>query len=267
MLVDSLVRVALLGSSWVLYLLLSLSVVSFGAMLERFVFFRRNGRSADALAERLRKAVLGDDEADVDRALAGEASVEGTVLRDALAFRDGGPDAVTDAVEASLGRERARLERSMTLLGTLGNNAPFIGLFGTVLGVIEAFSHLGARDEAAMTQVMTGIAEALVATGVGIFVAIPAVVAYNVAQKKIADVENDVASLAKLLTAWLKTRERNARVRATVAEPSASESAAPRSASSKKAKKAEPERAAEPRTVERGAVGPRAVELAPEGAE
>ena len=101
----------------------------------------------------------------------------------------------------------------MTVLGTLGNNAPFVGLFGTVLGVIEAFSHLGARDEAAMTQVMTGIAEALVATGVGIFVAIPAVVAYNVAQKKVGDIENDVASLAKLLTAWLKTRERKARVR------------------------------------------------------
>lgn len=213
MLVDSLVRVALLGSSWVLYLLLSLSVVSFAAMLERWLFFRKNGRSAEALTARLRAAVQDDDEAAVDRALAGEQSVEGIVLRDALAFRDGGPEAVSDGVEASLGRERGRLERSMTLLGTLGNNSPFIGLFGTVLGVIEAFSHLGARDEAAMTQVMTGIAEALVATGVGIFVAIPAVVAYNVAQKKIGDVENDVASLSKLLSAWLKTRERKARVR------------------------------------------------------
>jgi biopolymer transport protein ExbB/biopolymer transport protein TolQ len=214
MLVDSLLRIALLGSSWVLYLLLFLSVVSLTAMLERALFFRKNGASASALADALRKAVVADDEKAVDRALEKGTSVESIVLRDALAFREGGPDAVTDAVEASLGRERARLERSMTLLGTLGNNAPFVGLFGTVLGVIEAFSHLGARDEAAMTQVMSGIAEALIATGVGIFVAIPAVVAYNIAQKKIGDVENDVASLAKLLTAWLKTRERKARVRA-----------------------------------------------------
>ena len=213
MLVDSLVRVAMFGSSWVLYLLITLSVVSFAAMLERTLFFRRNGRHATVLADALRKAVVDDDEAAVDRALAHGASVESVVLRDALAFREGGPEAVTDAVDASLGRERKALERSMTLLGTLGNNAPFVGLFGTVLGVIEAFSHLGARDEAAMTQVMSGIAEALVATGVGIFVAIPAVVAYNVAQKKIGDIENDIASLAKLLTAWLKTRERKARVR------------------------------------------------------
>ncbi|MFO0684759.1 MAG: MotA/TolQ/ExbB proton channel family protein [Sandaracinus sp.] len=215
MLVDSLLRVALLGSSWVLYLLLALSVVSFTAMLERFLFFRKNGAQASVLAGALRKAVTKDDERAVDAALAGGASVEATVLRDALAFREGGPEAVSDAALAAMGRERARLERSMTLLGTLGNNAPFIGLFGTVLGVIEAFSHLGARDEAAMTQVMSGIAEALIATGVGIFVAIPAVVAYNVAQKKVGDVENDVDSLTKLLSAWLKTRERKARVRGT----------------------------------------------------
>ena len=71
-------------------------------------------------------------------------------------------------------------QRGANLLGTLGNNAPFVGLFGTVIGVIEAFSHLGSSAAGAgMAKVMGGIAEALIATGVGIFVAIPAVVAYN----------------------------------------------------------------------------------------
>ena len=66
-------------------------------------------------------------------------------------------EAVSDAVESELGRARAKLDRSMTLLGTLGNNAPFVGLFGTVLGVIEAFQHLseGAGD-AAMGNVPSG---------------------------------------------------------------------------------------------------------------
>jgi biopolymer transport protein ExbB/biopolymer transport protein TolQ len=112
----------------------------------------------------------------------------------------------------------------MTLLGTLGNNAPFIGLFGTVLGVIEAFQHLSeGAGEAAMGSVMSGIAEALVATGVGIFVAIPAVVAYNVAQKKIADVEGDAQALAKLITAWLRTGRApgTARARTRVEQESA----------------------------------------------
>jgi len=85
-------------------------------------------------------------------------------------------------------------------------------LFGTVLGVIEAFSYLGAGDASAMGNVMSGIAEALVATAVGIFVAIPSVVGYNLAQKKSGDVENNVAALSKRLSAWLKLRAAGKRV-------------------------------------------------------
>ncbi len=94
----------------------------------------------------------------------------------------------------------------MTFLGTLGNNAPFIGLFGTVLGVIQAFHMLGNKsgDNAAMGNVMVGISEALIATGVGLVVAIPAVVAFNMAQKKIGEIEGNVASIGKQLLALLK---------------------------------------------------------------
>jgi biopolymer transport protein ExbB/biopolymer transport protein TolQ len=112
---------------------------------------------------------------------------------------------VQDAVESELGAARKELGRGTNLLGTLGTNAPFVGLFGTVLGVIEAFHQLSAgAAKAAMGNVMSGIAEALVATGVGLFVALPAVVAYNVAQKRIAGIESDTLALAKLLTAALR---------------------------------------------------------------
>lgn len=206
--VESLLHVALLGSSWVLWLLLGLSVLSFTAMGERWVFFRKNRHGGERLRESLAKALAADDEAAVDRALADGGSVEARVLGAALAWRHGGPEAFADAVESEVGRARQTLDRSMTLLGTLGNNAPFVGLFGTVLGVIEAFHHLsGGAGDAAMGSVMSGIAEALVATGVGIFVAIPAVVAYNVAQKRIGDIESDTQSLARLLSAWLRARE------------------------------------------------------------
>jgi biopolymer transport protein ExbB/biopolymer transport protein TolQ len=103
-------------------------------------------------------------------------------------------------------KRRRELERGMTLLGTLGNNAPFIGLFGTVIGVIVAFADLAeGTSKVAMDKVMGGIAEALVATGVGLFVAIPAVVAYNIFQKKIADIEDNVSSTSKRLCALLAT--------------------------------------------------------------
>jgi biopolymer transport protein ExbB/biopolymer transport protein TolQ len=205
--VDRLLRLALVGSAWVLYLLLALSVVSIAAMLERWLFFRRHRDDTDALRRRLAAALRDGDLAGAEKVLAKSPSLEAGVLREAIRWKDGGAGAVADAIDSELYAVKKDLERGMSLLGTLGNNAPFIGLFGTVLGVIEAFHQLGAgAHQAAMGNVMSGIAEALVATGVGLFVALPAVVAYNLVQKRIGEIENGVGALGKLLTAALKTR-------------------------------------------------------------
>lgn len=208
--VDHLVRVALLGATWVLYLLFALSIASFAAMFERWLFFRKNGRGSDELRRKLRLAIGSGDHDGIREALEKNESVEAIVLRQALPFRRGGSEAFSDAVASALGSEKQKLDRSVTLLGTIGNNAPFVGLFGTVLGVIEAFAYLGVGDGSGMGNVMNGISEALVATAVGIFVAIPAVVGFNVAQKKAGDLENEVHTLAKLLTAFFKLEESGA---------------------------------------------------------
>jgi biopolymer transport protein ExbB/biopolymer transport protein TolQ len=204
MIVQSLLKISLLGATWVLYLLMFLSVISIGATLERVLFFRKNRNAGKELDESLRKALYDNDYKSVKRVLEKSPSLEASILRDALRWKRGGPEAVNDGLESALGRAREDLDRGTTLLGTLGNNAPFVGLFGTIIGVIEAFSHLGASAQGAgMAKVMGGIAEALIATGVGIFVAIPAVVAYNVFQKKAGEIENHALSLSKLITAWL----------------------------------------------------------------
>ena len=209
MLVERLLRVALLGSTWVLYLLLALSVVSFAAMVERWVYFRKHREDDAVLRQKLARALLDGDLERAEDVLNKSPSIEAKVLAQAIGWRQGGPEAVADAVDSELGRTKKELEKGLTLLGTLGNNTPFVGLFGTVLGVIEAFHHLSdGANKAAMGNVMSGIAEALIATGVGIFVAIPAVVAYNIASKKIGDIESNTHSLAKLLTAYLKTKDR-----------------------------------------------------------
>jgi biopolymer transport protein ExbB len=74
---------------------------------------------------------------------------------------------------------KLKLEQHLGILATFGNNAPFIGLFGTVLGVIDAFHTLGQENTFGVNAVMGGISEALVATATGLFVAIPSVMAYN----------------------------------------------------------------------------------------
>ena len=206
--VESLLKVALLGSEWVMYLLIALSVLSFTTMFERWLYFRRHGLRGETLRTGLSEALAQDDQPAADQLLVRDRSVAARVVREALRFRAGGPEAVSDAADSELGRVRPELERGLNLLGTLGNNAPFIGLFGTVIGVIAAFDQLGQQGNkaAAMGNVMSGIAEALVATGVGIFVAIPAVVAYNAVQKRIGEIEGGALALVKLVTAHIKTR-------------------------------------------------------------
>jgi biopolymer transport protein ExbB len=77
------------------------------------------------------------------------------------------------------------LEKRLGILATFGNNAPFIGLFGTVLGVMKAFHDLGVSNEFGVRVVMEGISQALVATALGLFVAIPCVIAYNYFVRKV----------------------------------------------------------------------------------
>src|SRR4051812_3749803 len=210
MIVERLLKVALLGSSWVLYLLLFLSVVSFSAMFERYLFFKRHRVDFEALRAQVRKLLQADDLPGVDKLLSESKAIEARVALEGLRWAAGGPGAISDAVDSELARVKSELERGMNLLGTLGNNAPFVGLLGTVLGVIISFHALGeaGQNTQAMGGVMAGISEALVATGVGLFVALPAVVAYNAIQKRIGEVESNVVSLTKLLTAYVRTVDR-----------------------------------------------------------
>jgi len=221
MIVERLLKVALLGSSWVLYLLLALSVLSFSTMFERYLYFKRHGADFEALRRQLRKHLQDEDLAAAEKLLVASRAIEARVALEALRWAAGGPGAMTDAVDSELSRVKSELERGSNLLGTLGNNAPFVGLLGTVLGVIISFHALGdaGQNTQAMGGVMAGIAEALVATGVGLFVALLAVVAYNVIQKRIGEIESGALSLTKLLTAYVRAATFGAHGGVAVPEP------------------------------------------------
>jgi biopolymer transport protein ExbB/biopolymer transport protein TolQ len=202
--VKYLLKIALLGSSWVMYLLLALSVASIGAMVERWLYFRKRGTGGEELGDELCKLLEEGEEERAQSLLRRSPTVEAEVLRASLRWAKGGPATLESAIDGEMIKRRKELERGMTLLGTLGNNAPFIGLLGTVIGVIVAFADLAdGQNKVQMDKVMGGIAEALIATGVGLFVAIPAVVAYNVFQKRIGDIEDNVSSISKRLCAFV----------------------------------------------------------------
>ena len=94
---------------------------------------------------------------------------------------------------------RQKLDQGLMILGTLGNNAPFIGLFGTVLGIIIAFRELALNPQGGASVVMRGISEALIATAVGLIVAIPAVIAYNIFQRLVKRHLSNAEAVSKLL--------------------------------------------------------------------
>jgi biopolymer transport protein TolQ len=108
----------------------------------------------------------------------------------------GGVENVQRAMLRARTEEVTRLERGLTFLATTSSTAPFIGLFGTVWGIMTSFQEIGARGSASLAVVAPGISEALVATAAGLAVAIPAVVFYNYFSTQLADMEHDMQSFS-----------------------------------------------------------------------
>jgi len=200
MLTDRLMHLTIAGGSeWVMVLLLALSVISISVVVERGLFFRRRRRQLDRVDRALLPLLSGADNGALRRAV---AELEDPLLQAALDSAWTREPAAAEKVVASLlSRERLYLERRLTFLGTLGNNAPFIGLFGTVLGIIRAFNDLAVNTRAGSSAVMAGISEALVATAIGLFVAIPAVIAFNYFQRQVDRLLSTTEALSQALLA------------------------------------------------------------------
>ncbi|XXF78932.1 MotA/TolQ/ExbB proton channel family protein [Myxococcaceae bacterium GXIMD 01537] len=205
---SKLLGVTLTSAEWVLWVLVVLSIGSIAIMLERAVYFARNRLpNAEELAVRLARGEFEE----VRAAIKGKQGMEAAVIREGLASASQGPDTVEQVIASTVARERPQYERFLSFLGTLGNNAPFIGLFGTVLGIIKAFHDLGSlnvKGAAIQQTVMAGISEALVATAVGLAVAIPAVVAFNVFNRQLKTLTSRTNALGHALVGSLRAEGR-----------------------------------------------------------
>ena len=203
-LVQKLLALPVFRSEWVLWLLLGLSLLSVAVMVERWIFYRRRKVDFDSLRDEYVKHLdKGDFEA-AAKLLAKTDSLETNVVLAGLRGYAKGPESVEDLLAGAMSRERSFYERRLPILATLASNSPYIGLFGTVLGIVRAFKDLSKDMASASTGVMAGIAEALVATAIGLLVAIPAVVAYNVFKGMVKDAVTNTESLSRILLAELK---------------------------------------------------------------
>lgn len=200
MLTNQLLRVVNLGAEWILWVLVLLSFLSIGLILERVFYLWRRRVNAGDLRDKLSAHLsTGNVRAAYDEVAASDA-IECQVLAAGLAAAGRGTQACSEAMLSAKARQRPELDAGLSILATIGSNAPFIGLLGTVLGIIKAAHGLtNQASQAGQSAALAGVFEALVATAVGLFVAIPAVVAYNLLQRQVRSRMAQVDSLAHFL--------------------------------------------------------------------
>lgn len=192
----ALIRDAGLVVQLVLLLLLVASIVSWTYIFAKFNEIRRAQQNADAFEAQFWSGI---DLANLYRDLSQADESEGleTIFlagfKEFLKLRQQAgmtAEAVVEGAQrgmrVALSRELDRLDERLPFLATVGSTSPYVGLFGTVWGIMNAFRSLGAAKQATLAMVAPGISEALVATAMGLFAAIPAVIAYN---RYVADID------------------------------------------------------------------------------
>ncbi len=203
--VQRLTEMAAIGPEWVLWALLLLSLFSIATIVERLVFFRQRRLPVVRLSRQLEESLRTKDMGEVRELLRRTPGPESAVLLRTLEWFEDGAESMMEVMEAALREQRIELDQGSAFLGTVGNNAPFLGLLGTVLGVVKAFQELSTTSGTGMGGVLGGIAEALIATALGIAVALPAVVAYNAFTKRAHETEDNVRALTSLVLAHRKS--------------------------------------------------------------
>ncbi|MGE0322721.1 MAG: MotA/TolQ/ExbB proton channel family protein [Polyangiaceae bacterium] len=177
-----------LGASWVLWLLVVLSLVALAVVIERAVFFSSSRDDVDQLRVEVLKRLKAGEVKLAVRRLEESPCPEASILRAGLASgqrQELERTAVSERVAAEAERSRLAMEKNLAFLGTVGSNAPFVGLLGTVIGIIRAFHELDASAGKLSSGLMAEIGEALVATAAGLLVALPAIAFFNLFQRLI----------------------------------------------------------------------------------
>jgi biopolymer transport protein ExbB len=185
-----------LKSSITMMALLLCSVIALTFIFERWFFLKRCAANAEHFFRLIQEAL---QKGGVDLALAvcsASLSSLAAVVRAGLETK-GGRHASEELMNAMAIEERAKLEKNLNVLGTLGNIAPLIGLFGTVVGIISAFHALAVNGAAGPSVLSAGIAEALFTTAAGLVVAVPSVVFYNFFLRKVGTIMTDIESVSK----------------------------------------------------------------------
>jgi biopolymer transport protein ExbB len=198
-------KIAHLADQGVMVLLLCLCLLSIFMIIERYFFLRQIVSQSKKNQLILQKAIHERNLSCIKEISLGGNSLEGKAISYAIDQAKLTGENGLSEIFSSVGQlEKPKLERSLGFLATVGSNAPYIGLFGTVLGIMKAFNDMAQAGQNGQGAVMAGISSALIATAAGLLVAIPSVLAFNYFQKQVKFIMNNLDTSRDITLAWLK---------------------------------------------------------------
>lgn len=208
MFTDKFFAIAAQGHEVTLWILVALSVFSIAFILERWLSLRKVKAKTIEFSRRMQETLQANSLDDVEELSKDRESLQGRALSYGLRhIKANGADGLEEIFNSYALLERPKLEKYLNFLATVGSNAPFIGLLGTVFGIMDAFRGL-ASSQGEATLVMLGIAKALVATAAGLIVAIPAVIAYNYFQRQVKATLQSMESVKDICLAYAKVAKK-----------------------------------------------------------
>lgn len=191
----------------VLTVLILMSIISVGMIFERFMTLKKISTESARVRLRVKMALQTNSLQDFDDIAKDISSIEGRAAAQASKhLKESGTNGLEEVFNTFVLTERAELEKYLAVLATIASNAPFIGLLGTVLGIMKAFNDLAQATDAGQQTVMAGISVALVATATGLFVAIPAGIFYNYFTRQVKAIFVSLESIKELGLAYAKKK-------------------------------------------------------------
>lgn len=205
---EALLKISDAGAHGILYLMGLVSLVSVSIMIERYFSLRKLSQSSAVIAGDFKKMIEGQDLENLTNLSKENNSLESKALGYGLTFvKKHGIDGLDELFNSFKIIERPSLEKNLNVLGTIASNAPYVGLLGTVMGIMKAFNDLANNPGQGNEVVMAGIGHALVSTAIGLAVAIPAVIGFNFFQKKVGLVLSNIDAARDLCLAFSKSRK------------------------------------------------------------
>jgi len=190
-----------------LWILVFLSFLSLGMILERFFNLRKVSKESSRVRLQIKNSLQNHQTEFFEDLARDPLSFEGRMANYALKhIKESGSKGLEEFFNTNILTMKPELDRFLGFLATVGSNAPYLGLLGTVLGIMKAFNDLAQSPEAGQQTVMAGISLALVATAAGLFVAIPAVIGYNYFGKQVKGIVQSLESVKELGLSYTKKK-------------------------------------------------------------